>query len=43
MITQEKFIVELDIIMTPRMKIEATRMTEDIIWFFGKYHQLTAS
>ncbi len=43
MITQEKFLVELDIIMTPRMKKEATRMSEDIGWFFGRYPPLTAS
>jgi len=43
MITQEKFMMELDIIMTLRMKKEATRMYEDIGWFFGKYPQFTAS
>ena len=41
--TQEKFLMELDIIMTPRMKKEATRMSEDIGWFFGKYPRLAAS
>ena len=43
MIIQQKFIVELDMIMTIRMKIEATRMSEDIQWFFGRYPQLAAS